>query len=78
MTWNYRILRRRFEAVGYGSYFTYGIYEVYSDGLKSHCAVEPFGETFEELGRDLIRQAEAFKLPVLDYETLEPVPAGES
>ena len=62
MTWNYRVFR---EADG-----AYVIREVHynADGSIVACtenAVEPFGETLEELAQDLEYFNEALELPVL-------------
>jgi len=74
MTWQYRIMRKRFPNGEYG----YGIYERYGGiGGKfrgwTTDAMEPSGDTLEELKSDYKYMAEAFKHPVLDYETGKPI-----
>lgn len=69
MTWNYRVFR---EAEG-----GYVIREVYyeDDGSIFACtqdAVNPFGETLEELAQDLKYLKQALKLPVL---TMADIPS---
>ena len=67
--WCYRVMRRR---VSNG--YAYGIHEFFSDmehdgpGWTSD-AMDPHGETPEELRSDYEYMAEAFKHPVLDHET---------
>ncbi len=51
----------------------YGIHEVYYDDSGkvegyTDDAVSPFGETEEELRRDIERMMRAFQHPVLDYD----------
>jgi hypothetical protein len=61
-----------------GEGYEYGIYEYYSDinhdgpGWTKD-AMEPYGETLEELKRDYRMMAEAFKHQVLDHETGKPI-----
>ncbi len=69
MSWNHRIMRR----VGKDGEPYYGIHEVYydkNDKVEGYTenAVAPFGETEEELRRDVRRMEEAFRLPALDYD----------
>jgi hypothetical protein len=65
MSWNYRVLEH---ANGFG------IYEVYydNDGDGSICNIssipmEPYGETVEELKRDMDAMNAAFDKPVLNF-----------
>ena len=56
----------------------YGIHEVYydDDGVVTNWtagSVEPFGETVEELRKELVRMLAATNKPVLDAETGKPV-----
>lgn len=75
MTWNYRVFREEEDG--------YVIREVFytEDGRITACtvdAVEPFGETLEELAQNLEDFKAAFALPVLtmnDIPTSDP--AGE-
>jgi putative addiction module component (TIGR02574 family) len=78
--WNYRVVRRRHvykasegekERVDY----TYAIYEAYYDknghvGAITQEPVEPFGENIEELRHAWVMMAEAFGLPILDYDQI--------
>jgi len=77
MTWQYRIMRKRWQR-GREWGYTYGIYELYShivgkDGGWTKDAMEPSGDTLAELRSDYEYMAEAFKLPVLDYKTGKPI-----
>ncbi|MBI5652611.1 MAG: hypothetical protein HZC40_19530 [Chloroflexi bacterium] len=72
MTWNYRVFRDAKDA--------YVIREVYyeEDGSIFACtqdAVEPFGETVEELAQDLKYFKQALKLPVL---TMADIPGASA
>jgi hypothetical protein len=63
-------MRKKFPNGEYG----YGIYERYKgiDGKGpgwTEDAMEPCGDTFEELKSDYEYMAEAFKRPVLNHET---------
>lgn len=69
MTWNYRVVKNGIE---------FGIYEVYYDGdaqimFLSEFPEVAYGETLDELLSDYARMAEAFKKPVIDYDTLEEI-----
>ena len=73
MSWNYRILKRR-----YGEDVSYGVYEVYYDdeGRVVACSewpLEPFGETFDDLAADLQLFAAAATRPALDYDEIVDV-----
>ena len=70
MTWQYRRMRKQFP----NGEFSFGIYEYYESIGKSgpgwtSDAMDPHGETPEELRSGYEYMAEAFKHPVLDYET---------
>ena len=79
MTWNYRVVKRRHvgkDLLGrdYVTY-TYGIHEAYYDEKGKVCSitenpVDAFGESREELERDLKRHLKALKLPTIDYDTI--------
>jgi len=77
MGWNYRIVRKK-----YGNEFQFGIHEAfYKDKQKKPYAItegpmEPTGETLEELKKDYKQMAEAFKYPVLDYDTRKEIKEG--
>lgn len=69
--WNYRVLKQVY-AGDQGNEEYFGIHEVYyDDNDKPHScstdAMRPFGETVEELQRDLELMQKAFEKPVLDY-----------
>jgi hypothetical protein len=80
--WNYRVVRKRYvahetERVSY----TFAIHEAYYDnnghvGAVTRDPVEPFGENIEELRRSWVMMAEAFGLPILDFESI-PEPGYE-
>jgi len=58
--------------------YDFGIYEVYSkDDQPDHSwtvdAMEPSGETIEELRSDFDYMAHAFDAPILDHETGKPI-----
>jgi len=70
MAWQYRGMRKQFP----NGAFSFGIYEYYESIGKSgpgwtKDALGPFGETWAALRRDYKLMAEAFDLPILDYET---------
>jgi hypothetical protein len=82
--WNYRVVRKRNvspdtkdERVNY----TYAIHEAYYDdngyvGAITQDPIEPFGEDIEELRHVWVMMAEAFGLPILDFENI-PEPGYE-
>jgi len=79
MTWNYRIIKEVVTGLGEEPMDAYGIHEVYygPDGEPETCseAVQPYGETLDELRSDLSRMMGAFEKPVLDmvlFESKEP------
>ena len=69
--WNYRVVRTEEE-----QYDSYQLYEVYYDddgkieGMTEN-AMQPYGESVEELQSDLEYMMEALKQPVLDMKELE-------
>ena len=69
--WNYRVVRTEEE-----QYDSYQLYEVYYDddgkieGMTEN-AMQPYGESVEELQNDLEYMMEALKQPVLDMKELE-------
>lgn len=70
--WNYRLVKR-VQRVGLNDYVTYGIHETYynqkgePNGITER-PVEPFGENATEILQCWSMMAEAFTLPILDYE----------
>jgi hypothetical protein len=78
--WNYRVVRKRHiyvdpdgnkEKVSY----TYAIHEAHYDknghvGAITQDPIEPFGDNIEELRHAWVMMAEAFGLPILDYDDL--------
>jgi hypothetical protein len=89
MSWNYRIIRRKFvsDIVPDGEY-SHGIHEVYYDEAKqpytwSTNPIAPRGETLEDIKGDINLMQKAFNLPVLEEtkrgegedatETLSPI-----
>ena len=78
--WNYRVVRRKHASIDPVNKkervdYTYSIHEAYYDhngcvGAITQDAVEPFGETVEELRHSWIMMAEAFGRPILDYEQI--------
>jgi hypothetical protein len=86
--WNYRVVRKQHlwrdpqtqqERITY----SYGIYEAYYDqrghvGMITQEAMEPYGETIEELRHTWMMMAEAFGQPLLEFEHIpEPGYDGE-
>lgn len=66
--WDYRVIRKV-----QGGIETYGIHEVYwrSDGTIEAITenpVIPYGETHEELKKDILMYLKAFEKPVLDFD----------
>lgn len=82
--WNYRVVRKRNvspdtkdERINY----TYAIHEAYYDnnghvGTITQEPIGPFGENIEELRHVWVMMAEAFGLPILDFENI-PEPGYE-
>jgi len=78
--WNYRVVRRKHDEPDphtqqEPSTYSYGIHEAYYDqsghvGMITQNAVEPSGETIEELRHAWIMMAEAFGQPILEYENI--------
>ena len=72
MSWNYRVVKQKIVTGGEETW-SWGIREVYYDaqGKPTSCTareVEPWGESFEELRRDMEMFNRALELPVLDYD----------
>jgi len=70
MMWNYRVVRKK-EL----THFTYAVHEAYYDnngkvGSITQKAINPFGETIEELRHSWLMMAEAFGKPILDYDDI--------
>tara|TARA_X000001316_G_scaffold12135_1_gene5732 strand:- start:391 stop:681 length:291 start_codon:yes stop_codon:yes gene_type:complete len=69
--WNYRVVRTKEK-----EYDSYQLYEVYYDddgkieGMTEN-AMQPYGESVEELESDLVFMMQALKQPVLDMKELE-------
>jgi hypothetical protein len=80
--WNYRVVRKRHASPDTGRVsYTYAIHEAYYDnngyvGTVTQDPVEPFGENIEELRHSWVMMAEAFGLPILDFESI-PEPGYE-
>ncbi len=78
--WNYRVVRKKnanADAIDQKERvrYTYAIHEAYYDknghvGTITQDPIEPFGENIEELRHAWIMMAEAFGLPVLDFDTI--------
>lgn len=77
MHWNHRVMRTRDDDGDYSYqihevyYFTDNEVETVGTSIMHTDPVEPFGETVDELRRDLWHMLAALKLPVIDVETLE-------
>ena len=73
--WNYRVVRTERQTKK-EQYDIYQLYEVYYDddgkieGMTEN-AMQPYGESLEELKNDLQWMMEALREPVLDMEELE-------
>jgi hypothetical protein len=77
-TWNYRVVRRKevwndAQSDKEQACFSYGIHEAFCDGQSKVIAIteEPvalIGDTVEELRHAWVMMAEAFGMPILDYE----------
>jgi hypothetical protein len=71
-TWNFRIISKKV-----GKSISYSIHEVYYENgnitswTKNPCRM--FGESINELEKDLERMARAFIEPVLDYNDLSKI-----
>src|SRR3972149_8456632 len=78
--WNYRVVRKKnanADAIDQKERvrYTYAIHEAYYDknghvGAITQGPVEPFGENIEELRHAWVMMAEAFGLPILDFDTI--------
>jgi hypothetical protein len=84
--WNYRVVRKKnvnadaIDKKERASY-TYAIHEAYYDnnghvGAITQDPTEPFGENIEELRHAWVTMAEAFGLPILDFDSI-PEPGYE-
>jgi predicted RNase H-like HicB family nuclease len=76
MPWNFRVVKKKGD-------LGYGIHEVfYKDNgdieAVTQDPVEPLGETFEELKKDLQRMLDACKKEVIDYDRLFPKSSRKS
>ena len=82
--WNYRVVRKRNvspDTKDESTSYTYAIHEAYYDnnghvGAITQDPIEPFGENIEELRHAWVMMAEAFGLPILDFESI-PEPGYE-
>lgn len=85
MSWNYRVVKKLYgkrdekgkilEPDSEYNSTSYGIHEVYYDEnnkafMCTQDAVEPFGDTVEELMKCWLMMAEAFNKPILDYDKI--------
>ncbi|GAK50386.1 hypothetical protein U14_01616 [Candidatus Moduliflexus flocculans] len=78
--WNYRVVRKKHiwrhpDTQEEQTSYSYGIHEAYYDqqgnvGMITQEAVEPYGETIEELRHAWVMMAEAFGQPLLDDEQI--------
>jgi hypothetical protein len=78
--WNYRVVRKKnakADAINQKERvrYTYAIHEAYYDknghvGAITQAPIEPFGEDIEELRHAWVMMAEAFRLPILDFDTI--------
>jgi len=72
MSWNYRVIRENIPDSHGNVAETFGIHEVYydSEGIPKMCseAIEPYGETMEELQWVLKKMSEALHKPILEME----------
>jgi hypothetical protein len=78
--WNYRVVRKRnvspdTKDKDERASYTYAIHEAYYDnnghvGAITQDPIEPFGENIEELRHAWVMMAEAFGLPILDFENI--------
>ena len=80
--WNYRVVRKKQNTHEEQIVYSYGIHEAYYNQhgyVRSitQDAIEPYGETIEELRHVWIMMAEAFGTPILDYEQI-PEPGYDS
>jgi len=70
MAWNYRVLKKTLDE---GE--VYEIHEVYYKGNAIHMwsedPISPYGESLEELKKDLQYQLEALELPILEVRANE-------
>lgn len=78
-SWNYRVLRHTSMRSDGSAEVYFAVHEVYYDEKNRavSCTENPsfvYGETPEELRRDLDRMAGAFKLPTLDYDSFGAKP----
>jgi len=74
MSWNYRVLRRKYKSNTGEDLEVYNIHEVYYDDNDNPTSstVEPMypqGETRDELIADIDHMRRAYLMPVLDYES---------
>ena len=88
MSWNYRVVRKKYPSqkldsgVRIKGYVTYGIFEVYYNSrdkpyLVTVDPVDPFGENLQELKACYEMMAEAFTKPVLKYEDFTAKRSGQ-
>lgn len=76
MSWNYRVIRHTVDGET-----GYGVHEVYynEDGKPIACTEEPakpYGETPDELAKDVLHFASALEKPVLDYSYFVEIAKG--
>lgn len=78
MSWNYRIFETKYEPLIEVDEpeSSFEVYEVYYDDAgtpyaRSSAAVEPHGDTKEELQKDFERQLKAFEKPVLNKQEFD-------
>jgi hypothetical protein len=84
--WNYRVVRKKYTNTDAldkkeKTTYMYAIHEAYYDqngyvGTITQDPIDPFGENIEELRHAWVMMAEAFGLPILDYDNI-PEPGYE-
>lgn len=75
MTWNYRVIKRKYVHPDGSEEMSYGIYEAYyteDDEIEYITAspVSPCGNSYKELIEDLKHYQMALMKPVLDYDEI--------
>lgn len=68
MSWTYRVMRVQYD----NGEYSFAIHEFYHEDGKigwSERAINPYGQTLDELKKDYEMMAKAFEKPVLDFET---------
>lgn len=69
MTWNYRVVKK-------GVYLSIHVCYYDENGdieFLTENNINAFGETLDELVKDYARMAEAFKKPIIDFNTMKEI-----